>query len=172
MYSLSAAILYCEKSKYKLVFKKFSMGEEETQEEEFGDNVTFEYQELREERSRNTAIDHAMMVIFFAGAGYFYKEDQYLLAMYFVVVAILIDRKLTYFNNERAKRMKKIEDYLGIENLSLIDTDSWRWWGLIKERDIKKIVMKFPIHWYFIITGLLLVILGFGNFMKDLRGLF
>ena len=145
------------------------MGDKKTEEEKFTDKLMFEYQELREERHRNTTISYSIMIIGLAASGHFYGKSDYLLAIFFFLLVYVIDRKLTWFNNERAERMKGIERCLKIKNIDLVDTDSWGWWELIKTFDIWKIIMKVPIHWYYVCAGLLFLYLGYDLIMCDLK---
>ena len=161
-----------ERLKYRLVHKKLRMGDKKTEIEKlFRDKLMFEYQELREERHRSTTISYSILVIGLAAAGYFYKKESpdYLLAVFFFVLVYVIDRKLTWFNNERAERMKRIESHLEIKNIRLVDTDSWSYWTLIKKCDIKRIVMKIPIHYYYFGVGLLFLYLGYDLIVGDLK---
>ncbi len=99
--------------------------------------LRLEYQELTTERNRNTSINYQIMAILSAGVFIVLFqvdmskiESDKNLILYLIILILLcvffIDRKLTFFNNIRVKRMKLIEEKSGIYNLRLTDENKFK----------------------------------------------
>lgn len=124
----------------------------------------FHYQELREERNRNTAINYTVMTIFLGIALFLYNNEHPILGLTSAFIPLIIDRKLTWFNTIRGKEMKDIEERLGFKNLKLGDEYATSGMHrviynfLFKDRDWKNAIMQTPIHFYFFIIFILFVL--------------
>jgi len=132
--------------------------------------LKFEYQELREERKRNTYISYALMSILllssftilgelFKGNIETYKKLAGILSSLLILIAWLIDRRLTYFNEERKKRMQIIEEELGIKNL-LFGIGRKNYLEFIKmPQFVKNCLLKVPIHYFIFFIFIVITVL-------------
>jgi hypothetical protein len=127
------------------------------------DLLKFEYQELREERNRNTSMNYQILGILLAGGFLIFQKDvlcsnckSYFLTLIIVLLLGLfyIDRKLTFFNNLRAERMKYIERKLGICNLTISESSSFKIW----ENKRKWLYENLAVHHIFLLIILTVIL--------------
>lgn len=118
---------------FKHDYEKYIDGESFSK---YQENLRLEYQDLREERNRNTSMNYQIMAILLTGTFIvLFQTDistssfkSYLLLTIIVILSgvYFIDRKLTFFNNIRVERMKLIEGELEIYNLRLTDENKFK----------------------------------------------
>jgi len=146
--------------------------------------LKFEYQELREERKRNTYISYVLMSILLLSSFSIFEElikDDIetemrlvagILSSLLILIAYLIDRRLTYFNKERAKMMEIIEAKLDIANLNgeklrkklekeCVKKGKETWLQIIKNRFLKVRIHCYIFFIFIILTDMWLYILEY-----------
>jgi hypothetical protein len=129
------------------------------------ERLKFEYQELREERKRNTYISYALMSILIGASLLLFKDGVTgkavcplvagFISIGLVFIAWLIDRKLTYFNNIRREIMMTIEERLETYNLLLTEENLA---PPVRLGRLGEFFYQLPINRYIVILMILLII--------------